>query len=311
MVGDQVRRVYRESVSWGLAGAFAAAVAYGIATVLQAVGARHQGRVDDLDARLVQRLLHSTPYVLGVALDGVGFALSFIALRSEPLFLVQGVVASSLAVTAVLAVVVLGARPAASEWAALLSVTAGLALLGLSATTEHPAPLAETDRLLLLSLVVAVGLAAVVVARSRRVPSGGDVWAFGILAGLMYGAGGIAARVMRTSHQPLRLLADPALWTLVCAGILGLLLYAMALQRGRVTVATAATTAADTLVPAAIGFFLLGDRPAPGRGAMAAVGFALTVVGAIALARFGEAPPPDAQPERTHDPAECLAGESA
>jgi thiol:disulfide interchange protein len=106
----------------------------------------------------------------------------------------------------------------------------------------------------------------------------------------MYGAGGIAARILTPSHRPLRLLADPALWTLVTAGVLGLLLYAMALQRGRVTVATAATTAADTLVPAAVGIFLLGDRPAPGRGAVAAVGFALTVIGALALARFGEAP---------------------
>ena len=299
-----------KSVSWGLAGAFAAAVAYGFATVLQAIGARQQGSVDDLDTRLVQRLLHSTPYVMGVALDAVGFALSFMALRSEPLFLVQAIVASSLAVTAILAMTVLGAHPSAAEWTALLAVTAGLVLLGLSAKIEHPAPLAQSDRLLLLALVVAVGVAAFAVARSQRVASKGDVWAFGVLAGLMYGAGGIAARVLTPSHRPERLLTDPALWTLICAGILGLLLYAMALQRGSVTVATAATTAADTLMPAAIGFFLLGDHPAPGRGVMAAVGFGLTVFGALALARFGEAPPTVAEQQPAR-PAECLTGESA
>jgi drug/metabolite transporter (DMT)-like permease len=296
-------------VNWGLSGAFAAAVAYGIATILQATGARQQGHVDDLDARLIARLLRSTPYVVGVVLDGIGFALSFIALRSEPLFLVQAIVASSLAVTAVLAVVWLGARPALAELLALIGVTTGLVCLGLAATHQRPLRLQETDRLLLLSLVVAVGLGAYGFARRRPDhPSG--AWAFGALAGLMYGAGSLAARVLTPSHRPVRLLTDPALWTLAAAGTLGLLLYAMALQRGTVTMVTAATTAADTLVPAAIGLFLLGDRPAPGRGGIACAGFVLTVAGAIALARFGEAPPPraDAAPESA--PGEDGVGES-
>lgn len=276
-------------MNWGLAGAFAAAVAYGIATILQATGARQQDQLSDLNTRLVVRLAHSTPYVLGVVLDGVGFALSFIALRSEPLFLVQAIVASSLAFTALLAVVVMGARPAVPEWCALLAVTAGLVCLGLSATTARPVRLALADRLLLLSLVIAVGIGAYAVAR-RHPQRPGAAWAFGVLAGLMYGASGVAARILTPSHRPLRLLADPALWTLIAAGGLGLLLYALALQRGSVTVVTAATTATDTLMPAAIGFFLLGDRPAPGRGGIACAGFILTVAGAIALARFGEAP---------------------
>jgi uncharacterized membrane protein len=74
------------------------------------------------------------------------------------------------------------------------------------------------------------------------------------------------------------------------AGILGLLLYAMALQRGSVTVATSAVVVAETVVPAAIGITLLGDRPAPGRTSVAALGFAITVVGSLLLARYGEAP---------------------
>src|SRR5947208_14937999 len=53
------------SVSWGLAGAFAAAVAYGAATVLQAVGARSTGRASGPDAHLLLRLLRSLPYVAG------------------------------------------------------------------------------------------------------------------------------------------------------------------------------------------------------------------------------------------------------
>jgi uncharacterized membrane protein len=80
------------------------------------------------------------------------------------------------------------------------------------------------------------------------------------------------------------------------AGLLGLLLYAMALQRGTVTVVQSAVVVAETLMPAAVGITLLGDRPAPGRTSMAAVGFGLTVLGALALARYAEVPTRDGEP---------------
>lgn len=276
-------------MSWGLAGAFAAAVAYGFATVLQATGARRIKRLEGPDPRLLWRLVHSTPYVIGLLLDGVGFALSLAALRTEPLFVVQAVVASSLAVTAVLAVSLLGARLSAIECAGLGVVTAGLTMLGLSADTQHPADVGFAGRTLLFAVVAGSGLAATAAAR-RRTGGGGDAWALGFLAGLMYGAGGIGARVLVDPTSPSGLLLDPALWAMLVAGLLGLTFYAMALQRGSVTVATSATVVAETLVPAAIGITVLGDRPAPGRTALAAVGFALTVSGSLLLARYGEAP---------------------
>jgi drug/metabolite transporter (DMT)-like permease len=286
-------------VNWGLAGAFAAAVAYGVATVLQAIGARSGGDTDDLDVRLVRRLLRSAPYIMGLLLDAVGFGLSFAALHTLPLFTVEAVVASSLAVTALLAVAMLDMRPSLVEWLALLCVTAGLTLLALSAKTQAPIRLDDLDRSLLVISVAVVGAIAVVVARRRRNPNRGDGWALGLLAGLMYGAAGIGARILRTPSTPWRLFLDPALYAMALAGILGLLLYAMALQRGSVTVATSAVVVAETLMPAAIGIGLLGDRPAPGRTALAAVGFALTVAGAVALARYGE--PPARNAERLPD----------
>lgn len=278
------------AVTWGLAGAFAAAVAYGVATVLQAVGARAGGGADDLDVRLVIRLLRSAPYVLGVMLDGVGFGLSFAALRTLPLFTVQAIIASSLAVTAVVAVMTLGAHLGRHEWAALVAVTAGLTLLGLSAQRQHAVRLDTVDRSLLVISVCVVGVAAFVGARRRRTPHRNDGWVFGGLAGLMYGAGGIGARILRVPSTPWRIVTDPALYAMVLAGLLGLLLYAQALQRGRVTVATAAVVVVETLVPAAVGITLLGDHTAHGLLPIAATGFALAVAGAVALARYGEAP---------------------
>jgi drug/metabolite transporter (DMT)-like permease len=284
-------------VTWGLAGAFAAALAYGVATVMQAIGARRAGHSAGPDARLLLRLVRSTPYVIGLFLDVVGFALSLAALRSQPLFTVQAIVESSLAVTAVLAVVILRARLSPFEWGALALVTAGLTMLGLSANNQRPAHVSFNGRLALLAVVVASALVVAVVARARD-GSHHDAWALGCLAGLMYGAGGIGARVLANPRSVGGLLLDPALWAMFISGVLGLMVYAMALQRGSVTVATAAVVVTETLVPAAVGITLLGDRPADGRTGLAAAGFAVTVTGSLLLARYGEAPTPvDNEPE--------------
>jgi drug/metabolite transporter (DMT)-like permease len=280
--------VYGWRVTWGLAGAFAAAFAYGVATIMQAIGARRTGPAAGPDAQLLLRLVRSTPYLIGLLLDGVGFALSLAALRTQPLFTVQAIVASSLAVTAVLTVVVLGARLTPWEWGALALVTAGLTMLGLSAKDQRPAHVSFSGRLALLACIVASAVIVTVAARNRD-GNNKDAWALGCMAGLMYGAAGVGARVLANPRSVGGLVLDPALWAMAVAGILGLMLYAMALQRGSVTVATAAVVVTETLVPAAIGITMLGDRPAHGRTALAAAGFAVTVTGSLLLARHGEA----------------------
>src|SRR4051812_13524343 len=124
---------------FGLLGAFGAAVCYGVASVLQALSARRTSTVQGLDPRLMLRLLKSWPYLAGLALDVLGFLLSIAALRSLPLFLVQGVIASSLAVTAVLGAVILHMRLRGREKLGVGVVIAGLILLAASAAEEQAA----------------------------------------------------------------------------------------------------------------------------------------------------------------------------
>src|SRR6476660_3983525 len=91
----------------GLLGAFGAALCYGVGSVLQALAARRTATVEGLDPRLLLRLLKSWRYLVGVGLDGLGFVLSIAAVRTLPLFVVQSVIASFLAVTAILGAIVL------------------------------------------------------------------------------------------------------------------------------------------------------------------------------------------------------------
>ena len=98
----------------------------------------------------------------------------------------------------------------------------------------------------------------------------------------------MAARIL-PGFGVLQLVKSPASYTVAAAGILSFLLYATALEGGSVTTATAAVILAETIPPAIVGVIFLGDTTRHGLTSVAAIGFVLAVVCALALARFGEA----------------------
>jgi drug/metabolite transporter (DMT)-like permease len=272
----------------GLLGAFAAAVAYGAASVLQAVGTRRAGSSEGLDPRLLFRLAKQAPYVAGIALDLAGFALSVVALRTLPLFAVQAAVASSIGVTALLAGALLHEPPSRREVYALICIGAGLVLLASSAAPDSALPLSRAAGWAVLAGAAVIALVGVPAGRGGGEPTGERTGVLlGVLAGLAFGGVGVAARAVRVPHPLWHGLGDPLVLALGAYGLLGMLLYATALQRGSVTSATAALFAAETLGPAIVGLALLGDHARAGRAPYAVVGFALTLAACVALARYG------------------------
>jgi hypothetical protein len=91
---------------------------------------------------------------------------------------------------------------------------------------------------------------------------------------------------------------QPGIWAIVVDGVLGTVLFALALERGRVTVVAAVTFTTNTVLPSMIGIFLLGDHVRSGYAAVATAGFLISVSGAIALAQF--AGPLPATPSTHH-----------
>src|SRR3954452_3684331 len=268
----------------GLVAALAAAVAYGVASVLQAVGSRRLATAAP-DARLLLRLLRSAPYVAGLALDAAGFAATVVALRVLPLFVVESAVASSVGVTALVAARWLGARLLRPERIALVVLGVGLVLLASSAEAEGGQPLSRAWQwvMLALSLVVAGAAGAATPAPRTQAPP-----LLAAAAGLGFGGVGIAARALQPPSPWWAILGEPLLWALVIDGVIALAAYAAALQRGAVTVVAAVTFAVETVVPAIAGYALLGDRARPGFLPVAVVGLVLTLGAAIALARYSE-----------------------
>jgi drug/metabolite transporter (DMT)-like permease len=258
-----------------------------VATVLQARGVRTVPHGDAVDPRLLVRVMRQGPFVAGVALDVVGALAQFWALRYLPLFLVQAAQAGNLAVTAVVAVPLLRARLTVRQWYAVGGVCAGLAMLAVSAGRENPAHVAFAARLGLLACVGLLAVAGFVAGRAA--PPVRSV-ALGLAAGLGFGAVALAARTLE-SLSPAHLVRDPSAYALAVGGVVAFLFFTTGLQGGSVTAVTAAVVVAETVVPAAVGVFALGDSTRAGLAPLAIAGFGLSVAGALALARFGEPAP--------------------
>ncbi len=278
----------------GLACALGAALGYGVGSVLQAMAARQEPVAEGLDPGLLLRLLRSWCYVVGLGLDGLGFLLTLVAVQSLPLFVVQAVVASFLAVTAVLGAIFLHMPLTRRDWLGLAVTVTGLALVGLSAAGEGTVTISLTEQWWVLAAAVALGALAFPLGRLTGVRGAA---ALGGVAGLAFGATSVAARMIPDSVDPAHplsslgtLLRSPAAYALAVAGAVALLAYSTALQRGSVTAATAPLVVGETVAPALVGLLVLGDRPRSGWEIVAALGFTLAVAGALSLSRHGEPP---------------------
>ncbi|WP_280887506.1 DMT family transporter [Streptomyces sp. LBL] len=269
--------------------ALGAAVCFGTATVLQAMAARAVDAAGggDGEAALLLRAVRQWRYVAGLALDGLGFLFQVAALRSVPIYAVGAALASSLAVTAVVGARLLRVRLSGREWGAVAVVCAGLALLGIASGTEGDRGGPTALPYALLGVAVAVLLLGLA---GGRLPQRVRAAVLGLGAGFGFGVVEVAVRLI-DSVALLDLLRDPAAYALLLGGAAAFLSLTSGLRTGSVTAVTAGMVIGETVGPAAVGVIWLGDRTREGLGWAAVLGFLIAVVGALALARFGEAPP--------------------
>jgi len=274
--------------------ALGAAVCFGTATVLQAMAARAAadgaapGTGPGGDAALLLRALRQWRYVAGLALDGLGFLFQIAALRSLPIYAVGAALAASLAVTAVVAAWLLRVRLSGVEWAAVGVVCAGLGMLGLASGTEGERAGSDTLRYAMLATAVGLLLLGLL---GGRLPERG--WGRGLVLGLGagFGFGVVEVSVRLVDDVSVgALVGNAAVYALLVGGAAAFLALTSALRRGAVTVPMAGRVIGETIGPAVIGVVWLGDRTRDGLGWLAVAGFGVAVVGALALARFGEAP---------------------
>lgn len=244
-------------------------VGYGVASVLQAVGTTRAGGL----AVLMQPL-----YVAGLACDAVAWLASLVALRQLPLFAVQSLLAGSLAVTVLLARLVLGARLRRRDVLAIPVVGLMLVVLAAAAGEQFAGQPPAGLRWALLG-----GLAGTAVLAALAYRSAAPGWV-AVLAGLAFSGAALSTRAAHGTATWTGLVTEPLAWAVAGFGALGVVLYARALERGAVGPATAVVWVVQVALPAALGTAVLHDGVRAGWAGPVVVALPVALVCCVVLA---------------------------
>jgi hypothetical protein len=276
------------------------AFSYGAGSILQAVGARRStGTV---------RTLGHPLYLIGVGCDLLAWAGSMIALRELAVYLVQSVLAGSLAVTVVAARLLLASRLRGRDVAAVTVTIGALTILAMSAGPQEQVTASGGLRLGFCVAAVATALLGWGVARS------GSPGIAAALAGLAFGGAALAGRALIMPADPmahmsataLAVLTEPLTAALLIFAATGMLLYTNALQNGQVGPVTAVLWIGEVIAPSAVALTVLGDTVRPGWELAATIAGLVTVAMAVLLATApandATALPADAQADGLRPP---------
>ncbi|MEJ5913471.1 hypothetical protein [Pseudokineococcus sp. 1T1Z-3] len=258
----------------GLAAALAAMLANTAATLLEAAGSRR--------ASADRPVWRQPAYLLGLALDGVGWVLAVVALRFLPVVAVQSVLTSTVALTTLAAHRFDVRRVPRAQLVAVGGVVLGLVLVAASAAPGRPAALPSA------AVPVLVASALVLAALALPVLRSGRPLLMAAVAGAAYGGTALSVRALHITSdlaEDMRLLTQPLTYALVVMSVVGVLLVAAALREGAPGTVTAVLSVTEVLLPGLAGLALLGDGVRPGWAPALAVGVAVLVASVLVLAR--------------------------
>jgi hypothetical protein len=260
------------SMGWiALALTIFGAFAFAAASILQAIGARRS-------TGMAKTLGHPL-YLLGTFLDLVAWGCSMVALSELAVYLVESVLAGSLAITVVAARVILKSHLRGIDVVAVAVSVTALTVLAMSA---GPQETVETSTMLRFAFCgAAVAVALLGWAATKFAPPG-VVAGF---AGLCLGGAALVGRALTfpegafgsVGSGVLAVVTSPLVGALLVFGVAGMVLYADALQRGSVGPVTAVLWIAEVIAPSAVAVTFLGDTVRPG-WEMASLGAGLVVV---------------------------------
>lgn len=265
-----------------------AACANALSSVLQRRAASTAPDKDFLSSRLVLDLLRRPVWFAGMASLIVGFLLQAAALHSGPLSTVEPILIVELALTLLLARLMLGGRLARSDWLAIAAVTVGLAL-ALWAAAPAGGHAGHVDTLAwLIAIASGAGMMAVLTLASLRGRPAHRAALLGAAAGAGFGLSATLIKGVTTllGSGVVAVLGSWKLYAMVVAGVASLFLFQNAVQAGRLIAAQPAITIADPVVSVLYGVLLFGEHLRGGPYVLAALGgVALVLAGTIELGR--------------------------
>lgn len=284
-------RVFHHTIGRGLISivvlSVASAASYGLAAVLQHRAAIRQPPELSMRAGLLVRLAHRPMWLVGNALDAVGYTFQFLALRRGSLALVEPVLVLSLVFALPVAAKLDRRRVSRSELASAGVVVAGLVLfLGVARPgLGHPRASGTTWAILTVVIAFLCGVLALGARGESRLRAVllavGSGTAFGYVAAVTERIGHLLdAGVLHT-------LATWPPYALLIGALVALLLTQSAFHSGALRLSLPTLTVAQPLVAIAIGLACFGENieihgVAP---IVEVLGLLLIIEGVFALAR--------------------------
>lgn len=265
-----------------------AAVANAASNVLQRKANREEPPELSMSLRLMTDLVRRPVWLAGLVTVIASFLLMAAALSMGRLASVQPVVVFELPLTLVAAAKVFGSRLSAREWASVLAMSLGLAVLiaFLSPARGNNGRAPGIDWAVAASATIAVLVLLVVVA--RRAPAAARTALLGVATGLTFGLTAAFMKGMTTgfAHGVGGVFTSWQSYAMVLSGLTGMFLMQNALHSGRLIVAQPGITLADPALAILWGVFVFREHTASGgRLAVAVCGGAVMAASALVLAR--------------------------
>ncbi|MEV4347738.1 hypothetical protein AB0J83_25055 [Actinoplanes sp. NPDC049596] len=268
---------------------------YATASILQAVGARRS-------VGTVRTMAHPL-YMLGLLFDILAWIGAMIALRELAVYVVESILAGSLAITVLVARFALGCRLRKRDSVAVVVTIASLSFLALSAGPQDDVHTSDELRFALCAAAMVMVLVGWGAAKVQA--PGGLIAAF---AGLSLGGAALIGRSLPVpeglsgGQTALAIVTEPLTFALLTFAATGMMLYAHALQHGDVGPVTAIHWTAEVCAPSVVAMAFLGDTVREGWLLPAVLAGVATVCAAVVLAT-APATHVTAKPEDTFQPA--------
>jgi drug/metabolite transporter (DMT)-like permease len=204
------------------------------------------------------------------------------ALALAPLSTVQAILSGGLVFLAVLAERFFGFHLGRRQWAGVTLTAAGLAVIGLTATSEGPQRSSLAALIAVESAILAVGVGLVRISTRRDVKHYGESLLLATAAGVLFGVSDVAIKYLTHAHGPVFGLLSPWTLTALISFVISFYASARSLQIGHAVEVIAITSVAANF-SAILGGILVFGEPI-GSGPVGIIGrllaFCLVIAGA-------------------------------
>lgn len=245
----------------------------------------------------IKAFASSRAWLTGQGVQIAGAGLHNIAIALAPLSVVQPVNAAGICLLVVLAVTRLGEKATLVDWIGIGTIVTGVLLLGISLVNTPSKASAYRPVLLWMFIILmfAVAISTLVAAFMRKDERTSSFLGIGV--GLLVGLTAILMKMTWTDlgnrwgeYKTAGFVFSWYFWLSIILTIFSMVLFQMALQRGKAIVVVPLVTGFSNLIPTFVGFMAFGEK-LPNGGVM--VGFRLGSIlliigGAVILSLRGE-----------------------